>query len=69
MFNLFVPGNRTIILSVVALVLAMLLQADAQEVFTLAPMLKLIITFALTLVVPLLPLFIRKAISDAQKKR
>ena len=69
MLNLFVPGNRTLILSGVALFLAMVLQGDAQGIFTLSPMLKLTATFALTLVVPLLPVFIRKAISSTQKKR
>lgn len=68
MLKLFVPGNRTFILSGLALILAMLLQADSQGIFELAPLLRLMVTFALTLIVPLLPVFIRKAISDSQKK-
>ena len=60
--KLFLPGNRTYTLSMLALVIALLLQADAQEIFTLAPMLKLTLTMALTLIVPLVPIYIRKAI-------
>ena len=60
--KLFLPGSRTYTLSVLALIVALLLQADAQGIFTLAPMLKLTLTMALTLIVPLVPIYIRKAI-------
>ena len=62
LLKLFLPGNRTYTLSVTALTVALLLQADAQGIFTLAPMLKLTLTMALTLIVPLVPIYIRKAI-------
>lgn len=68
MLGLFVPGNRTYILSVIALIMAVLLQADTQGIFVLAPMLRLIIVMILTIVVPMLPVFIRKAIEASQKK-
>ena len=67
--KLFLPGNRTYTLSVVVLVIALLLQADAQEVITLAPMLKMTLTMVLTLVVPLVPIYIRKAIATVQKQK
>lgn len=60
--TLFMPGRRTYILSMVVLVLALLLQADSQGLFTLAPILKLVVTMVLTITVPLVPVFIRKAL-------
>jgi len=62
MINFFKPGTRTYILSAVALVSALLLQAHAQGVLALAPMVKLALAFILTVAAPLLPVFIRKAI-------
>ena len=50
-----------------ALIMAMLLQGDAQEIFTLAPMLRLTLTMGMTLIVPLVPIFIRKAIDNKAK--
>lgn len=58
------PGTRTYILSVVALVMALALQGSAQGLITLAPMLKMGLSLGLTLVVPLIPVYIRKAITD-----
>lgn len=66
MIQLFKPGQRTYILSAVGLMLAMLLQADAQDAINLAPMLKSAIALALTLVIPLVPVYIRKAIAKVQ---
>ena len=68
MLKLFTAGHRTYTLSVVALVCALLIQADSQGIFDLAPMLRLILTMVLTIIVPLLPVFIRKAIESSQKK-
>lgn len=68
MLKLFTAGNRTITLSMIALVLALLLQADAQGIFNLAPMLQLIFTMGLTAIVPVIPIYIRKGIADAMKK-
>ncbi len=66
--KLFLPGSRTYTLSVAALLVALLLQGDAQGVFNLAPMLKLTLTMVLTIIVPLVPVYIRKAIQSTQKK-
>lgn len=63
--NLWVAGNRTIILSVVAGFLAILLQADYQGLFDMAPMLKLVLQFAMTIILPLIPVYLRKGIDDA----
>ena len=63
MIPFFKPGTRTYILAGVALVSALLLQAHAQGVLELAPMVKLILTFVLTVVLPLVPVFIRKALA------
>ena len=63
--GLFLPGKRTITLSVVAGILAVLLQADAQGVFTMAPMIKLMLNLGLTLALPLIPIYLRKGIQTA----
>ena len=63
MQSLFKPGTRTYILSGVALLCALLLQAHAQGILVLAPMIKLIVTLTLTVVAPLVPVYIRKAIA------
>jgi len=63
MTSLFKPGTRTYILSAVALLCAVLLQAHTQGIMELAPMMKLILTLTLTIVAPLVPVYIRKAIA------
>lgn len=68
MLKLFTAGSRTYTLSVVALICALLIQADSQGIFELAPMLRLVLTMALTIIAPMLPVFIRKAIAASQKK-
>jgi Na+/H+-dicarboxylate symporter len=60
---IFKPGTRTYILSAIALVSGLLLQAHAQGVLELAPLVKLTLTFILTVVLPLVPVAIRKAIA------
>ena len=62
----FMPGNRTVTLSIIGLALAFILQMDAQSVFELAPMLEGAIKLALTIIVPLVPIFIRKAINNTK---
>ena len=69
MISIFKPGTRTYILSGVALVSALLLQAQAQGVLVLAPMVKIILTFVLTIVLPLVPVYIRKAIAAIEEPR
>ena len=61
---LFKPGNRTYILSGLALLCALILQAEGQGVLELAPLLKITLTFTLTVILPLVPVFIRKAIAQ-----
>ena len=68
MIPFFKPGMRTYILSAVALVSALLLQAHAQGVLALAPMVKLALAFILTVAAPLLPVFIRKAIKAIEER-
>ena len=63
MIPFFKPGTRTYILSGVALVSALLLQAHAQGVLALAPMIKLTLVLILTAVTPLVPIYIRKALA------
>ncbi|MCK4577808.1 MAG: hypothetical protein KAU50_03390 [Candidatus Marinimicrobia bacterium] len=65
---LFKPGNRTYILSALSLIIAVLLQGDAQGVYTLAPLLRITLTMALTIMLPLVPVFIRKAIAAMTPK-
>jgi hypothetical protein len=60
---IFKPGTRTYILSGIALVSGLLLQAHAQGVLELAPLVKLTLTFILTVVLPLVPVAIRKALA------
>jgi len=66
--KLWIPGNRTIFLSVLAGLIAILLQADYSGVFELAPMLKLILQFGLTILLPLIPVYLRKGIQDTLGK-
>ncbi|MCH7573623.1 MAG: hypothetical protein IIA59_00700 [Candidatus Marinimicrobia bacterium] len=58
----FVPGSRTYLLSVLALIMGLLLQADAQELFTLSPIVKMALAMGLTIVAPLIPIYLRKAL-------
>lgn len=62
LIKLIKPGNRTYTASIVALLCALLLQANAEGIITLAPMLKLSIAMLLSIVAPLVPIFIRKAL-------
>ncbi len=71
MIPFFKSGNRTYILSGVALAAALLLQAHAQEAITLAPIVKVALTFLLTIIAPLVPIYLRKAIEviDQQNRK
>ncbi len=66
MMSIFTPGTRTYILSVVALGCALLLQAHIQGVLVLPPMLEVSLYFVLTVVLPLVPVAIRKAITNME---
>lgn len=63
----WLPGSRTYILAVTALLAALLLQADSQDIFTLAPMLRLGLIMLLTVIGPLLPVYLRKAITNLDR--
>lgn len=67
MIPFFKPGNRTFILSALVLVIALVLQADYSGVFDLVPIVKTALLFVLTIAIPLVPLYIRKAIQNMQK--
>lgn len=60
-------GNRTYILSILALVLALILQADTQGILVLVPMLKMTFAMVLTIIVPLIPVFMRVAVEKMRK--
>ena len=66
---IWIKGQRTIILSVVAGLVAVLLQADYQGVFSLSPLLKLIMQLGLTVLLPMIPIYLRKGINDAFDSR
>jgi len=62
---IWAPGKRTITLSVFACILGVLIQADSQGILHLAPMIKLVFNMGLALVLPMIPVFLRKGINDA----
>lgn len=62
---IWIKGQRTIVLSVVAGLVAVLLQADYQGIFSLSPLLKLVMQFGLTLILPLIPIYLRKGIDNS----
>jgi hypothetical protein len=63
--GLFLPGKRTFTLSIVAGILAVLIQADTQGVLTLSPMIRLMFNMGLALVIPMIPIYLRKGINNA----
>jgi len=63
--GLFLPGKRTITLSVFCGIIAVILQADAQGILNLLPMLKLMLNLGLTLALPMIPIYLRKGIQTA----
>jgi len=69
MIAFFKPGTRTYTLSGMVLVSALLLQAHAQGVLTLAPMVKISLSFFLTILTPLVPVFIRKALATMKENQ
>lgn len=68
MLKLFTAGSRTYVLSVVVLICALFLGADSKGILDLSPMTELILQTSLVIVAPLVPVFIRKAIANMQKK-
>jgi len=68
LLSLWVPGKRTFTLSILAGILAVLLQGDSQGFIDLAPMIKLIFELGLTLLLPMIPIYLRKGIENARNK-
>lgn len=66
---LWIKGQRTIVLSVVAGLVAVLLQADYQGIFSLSPLIKLVMQLGLTVLLPMIPIYLRKGINDAFSDR
>jgi len=63
--SLFLPGKRTITLSIFCGIIGVLLQADAQGLFVIAPIIKLMLNLGLTLALPMIPIYLRKGIQSA----
>jgi len=63
-----VVGYRTYIVSALCGILAILIQADAQGIIVLAPLVKLTFEFGLVIALPFIPVFLRKGIEDALSK-
>ena len=67
--SLFLPGKRTITLSIACALMAVILQADTQGSFDLAPMLKFLLNLGLTLALPMIPIYLRKGIQSALNEK
>jgi len=61
----FLIGNRTYVVSILAGILAILIQADSQGMVHLAPLIRLMFDFGLVLLLPMIPIFLRKGINDS----
>ncbi len=58
------PGYRTYLLSFLTLAVALVLQGHAQGLYTLDSEVRITLMYVLTIVMPLVPVYLRKAISD-----
>jgi hypothetical protein len=67
--GLFLPGKRTITLSIFCALIGVLIQADTQGILHLAPMIKLILNLGLTLALPMIPIYLRKGIQSALNEK
>ena len=67
--GLFLPGKRTITLSIFCALIAVILQADAQGLLNLLPMFKLILNLGLTLALPMIPIYLMKGIQSALNEK
>lgn len=59
-------GYRTYIVSAIAGICAILLQLDADTAINLAPAMEMFLTLIMYLMLPLVPVFMRKAIEKMQ---
>lgn len=64
---IWIKGQRTIVLSILAGLVAVLLQADYQGIFDMSPLIKLVLQLGLTVLLPMIPIYLRKGIDDAFK--
>ncbi len=60
----FKTGYRTYLSSFLVLATAVVLQGHAQGLYTLDPHTRVILMYALTILVPLVPVYLRKAIAN-----
>jgi len=61
-------GYRTYIISALCGIVAILLQADSQGILHLAPLVELTMNFLLVIMLPFIPIFLRKGIEDTLNK-
>lgn len=69
MFMLKLVGYRTYIVSALCGIMAIMIQADVQGVLNLAPMVKLCMEFGLVVLLPFVPIFLRRGIEDMLNKK
>ena len=67
--SLFLPGKRTITLSIFCGILAVIIQADAEGMLHLAPMLAITIKMLFTLALPFIPVYLRKGYQNALNEK
>ena len=67
--GLFLPGKRTFTLSIFCGILAVIMQADAQGLLHLAPMLKIAVNMLFSMAVPFVPIYLRKAYQNALNEK
>ena len=65
----WLPGSRTYILSALFLFVALVLQAGAQGLFVLDPIVRMGLMLSLTIVGPMVPVYIRKAITNLDRDK
>ncbi len=66
---LFKSGNRTFIVSGLLLICALVLQGHSEGLYTLSPFIKMAFTFTMTALLPLVPVYIRKAIKSIASRK
>jgi hypothetical protein len=62
-------GYRTYLLSFLVLAAAVVLQGHAQGFYTLGPRTRVTLMYALTILVPLVPVYLRKAITNLDTRK
>ena len=62
-------GYRTYLLSFLVLAVALVLQGHAQGLYTLDPRGRVALMYVLTIVAPLVPVYLRKAIANLDTRK